>query len=80
MALEFKKNELQYLKDCVYSSVILGHNRQLGNSILKKIEHNLHISPDLKQKDQCFCSCDNPNGFAEMEQGKETCSQCEKPY
>jgi hypothetical protein len=27
-----------------------------------------------------LCSCDNPNWLKEMEEGKETCSQCQKPY
>ena len=32
------------------------------------------------QSEQLLCCCGNPKAFKEMEQGKETCSQCEKPY
>lgn len=30
--------------------------------------------------EQLLCSCDNLNGFKEMEEGRETCSKCKKPY
>lgn len=30
--------------------------------------------------EQLLCCCDNPNGFKEMEQGREFCSNCKKPY
>ena len=32
------------------------------------------------QSEQLICSCDNPNGFKEMEEGRETCSECKNPY
>lgn len=30
--------------------------------------------------EQLLCCCDNPDGFKEIEEGKETCSQCGNPY
>ena len=32
------------------------------------------------RRELLLCSCDNPDGFKEMEQGEETCSKCKKPY
>lgn len=34
----------------------------------------------MGEAEQLLCSCDNPNGFKEMEEGRETCSKCKKPY
>lgn len=39
--LKLHKNELKYLKECVYSSVLLEHESELGNCILKKIDKAL---------------------------------------
>lgn len=40
----------------------------------------LPIHGVVGQSEQLLCCCDNPNAFKEMEDGKETCSKCEKPY
>ena len=34
----------------------------------------------MGEAEQLLCSCDNSNGFKEMEDGRETCSKCKKPY
>ena len=41
---------------------------------------NLGIHDVSNRRELLLCSCDNPDGFKEMEQGKETCSKCKKPY
>lgn len=38
------------------------------------------INGVVGRSEQLVCSCDNPNGFKEMEEGRETCSKCKKPY
>ena len=48
--------------------------------IVKATKQALTIPDVVGQSEQLFCSCENPNGFKEMEEGKETCSQCQKPY
>lgn len=45
--------------------------------VVKKINY---IPCCMAEAEQLLCSCDNPNGFKEMEQGRETCSKCKKPY
>lgn len=40
----------------------------------------LRLGDVVGQSKQLFCSCDNPNGFKEMEEGKAACSQCGKFY
>jgi len=40
----------------------------------------LRIHDVIGQSEQLVCCCDNPNSFKEMEEGKETCSQCRKSY
>jgi hypothetical protein len=45
-----------------------------------EIVKNYSIPAVVVRSEQVLCCCDNPNGFKEMEEGKETCSQCEKPY
>jgi hypothetical protein len=46
----------------------------------RSIKQALRIHDVVGRSEQFICSCDNPNGFKEMEEGKETCSQCQKPY
>jgi hypothetical protein len=46
----------------------------------RSIKQALRIHDVVGRSEQLVCSCDNPNGFKEMEEGKETCSQCQKPY
>jgi hypothetical protein len=46
----------------------------------RSIKQALRIHDVVGLSEQLVCSCDNPNGFKEMEEGKETCSQCQKPY
>lgn len=40
----------------------------------------LRIHDVVGRSEQLLCCCDNPNGFKEMEEGRETCSKCKKPY
>ena len=40
----------------------------------------LRLFSVVGRSEQLLCSCDNPNGFKEMDEGKEFCSQCQKPY
>ena len=41
---------------------------------------NCSISVVVGRSEQLLCCCDNPNGFKEMEEGRQTCSKCKKPY
>jgi hypothetical protein len=45
-----------------------------------KVNNNFVLADVVGRSEQLLCSCDNPNGFKEMEEGKEFCSQCQKPY
>jgi len=52
-----------------------------AKDLIKKVKAKqliLHIV--VGQSEQLVCSCDNPNGFKEMEEGRENCSKCKKPY
>lgn len=61
-------------------------DNNLTESIVKMLENYALIRaknysiPVVGQSEQLVCSCDNPNGFREMEEGRETCSKCKKPY
>jgi elongation factor P--beta-lysine ligase len=47
---------------------------------MRALAQALSIANVVGRSEQLVCSCNNPNGFKEMEEGKETCSQCQKPY
>jgi Zn finger protein HypA/HybF involved in hydrogenase expression len=49
-------------------------------AIKEAVTEALRIHDVVGRSEQLLCSCDNPNGFKEMEEGKEFCSQCQKPY
>ena len=51
-----------------------------ARALLEEIKQALTIPVVVGQSEQLVCSCDNPNGFKEMEEGRETCSKCKKPY
>ena len=40
----------------------------------------LRIHDVVWRSEQLLCCCDNPTGFKELEEGRETCSKCKKPY
>lgn len=46
----------------------------------QKLVKKLSLGVVVGRSEQLVCSCDNPSGFEEMEQGRETCSKCNKPY
>lgn len=46
----------------------------------EKTLEQLRLYGVVGQSEQLVCSCDNPNGFKEMEEGRENCSKCKKPY
>ena len=50
------------------------------NTIYDRYREQLFLYGVVGQSEQLVCCCDNPNAFKEMEEGKETCSKCEKPY
>ena len=47
---------------------------------LEQADETLLLFSVVGRSEQLVCSCDNPNGFKELEEGRETCSKCKKPY
>jgi len=68
------------------SDLMIGFDNGTEESLIElletyhKSELNLLTIPVVGQSEQLLCCCDNPKAFKEMEQGKERCSKCEKPY
>ena len=53
---------------------------QCANIAEDYAKEQLRLHGVVGRSEQLLCSCDNPNGFKEMEDGIETCSKCKKPY
>jgi hypothetical protein len=56
------------------------YDRISGEQIHDLWSDELHQPNVMVRSEQLLCSCDNPNAFKEMEEGKEFCTKCEKPY
>lgn len=54
--------------------------QQINDKAYDYMFEQLRLHSVVGRSEQLLCCCDNPNGFKEMEEGKETCSQCGKPY
>ena len=62
----------------VYEAGTGQHN--ILSMLIEECEIALRQRLVVGRSEQLLCSCDNPNGFKEMEEGKEFCGQCQKPY
>ena len=73
-----KNNKRMETKEKVRNEVISA--RILAKTVDEATDHILSLFSVVWQSEQLICSCDNPNGFKEMEEGRETCSECKNPY
>lgn len=73
-----KENEAGLInKNNYIKAVKSDYYLQVAESVVEKFNY---IPCCMGEAEQLLCSCDNPNGFKEMEEGRETCSKCKKPY
>jgi len=77
-----KITEIEKLNQLISRTDMSGNEKVewLTDFIDKHVIEQLTIPVVVRQSEQLFCCCDNPKAFKEMEQGKERCSKCEKPY
>jgi chemotaxis regulatin CheY-phosphate phosphatase CheZ len=73
----------EFMDEHPEKKVLAGNAADFKSDYVEWLErqlNDLRIANVVGRSEQLLCSCDNPNGFKEMEEGRETCSKCKKPY
>ncbi len=69
------EKEIKYLRDCVLSSTLLGHEVKMGGRVLRKLDEALTIPAVVGRSEQFVCLC--PRNETDNCDRKEPCKECE---
>jgi len=77
---ELGKQVWKKMEEMGWENAPEGFHLEYYENIIECTKQALTIPAVVGRSEQLLCCCDNPNGFKEMEEGRETCSKCKKPY